>query len=107
MAAGGSRTQRRSLFGRLYDRPYLLLILTSFGWGANSVASRMAVGQMSPMTLTSARWGLVLVLLLISFRRLFAENLPLVRKQWVAGVLGGAGGVAGFGAGSGGAARCA
>src|SRR3569833_2508563 len=87
MAAGGSRTQRRSLFGRLYDRPYLLLILTTFGWGAKSVASRMAVGQISPMTQTSARWGLVLVLLLICFRRLIAENFPLVMKQCVAVVL--------------------
>src|SRR3569833_2523207 len=98
MAAGGSRTQRRSLFGRLFDRPYLLLILTTFGWGANSVASRMAVGQISPMTLTSARWGLVLVLLLISFRRQIAENLPLVRKQWVAVVLMGASGFTVFNA---------
>lgn len=98
MAADGSRAERRSLFARLYDRPYLLLVLTTLGWGANSVASRMAVGQISPMTLTSARWGLVLVLLLVSFRRQIADNLPLVKKQWVAVVLMGASGFTGFNA---------
>lgn len=90
MPADGSQTQGRALFARLYDQPYLLLILTTLGWGANSVASRMAVGQISPMTLTSARWGLVLVLLLVSFRRKIGEALPLVRRQWVAVLLMGA-----------------
>ena len=83
MPADGSQTPQRSLAARLYDQPYLLLILTTLGWGGNAVASRMAVGQISPMTLTSARWGLVLLLLLVSFRRQIAGALPALRRQWV------------------------
>jgi hypothetical protein len=37
-------TDRTSLAQRLYHQPYLLLILTTLGWGGNAVASRMAVG---------------------------------------------------------------
>jgi drug/metabolite transporter (DMT)-like permease len=90
MPADGAQTQGQSLFGRLYGQPYLLLILTTLGWGANAVASRMAVGQISPMTLTSARWGLVLALLLVSFRAQIGRALPILRRQWLAVLLMGA-----------------
>jgi drug/metabolite transporter (DMT)-like permease len=92
MPADGSQTQHRSLFQRLYANPYLLLILTTLGWGGNAVASRMAVGQISPMTLTSARWGLVLVLLLVCFRGQIARALPALKRQWIAVLLMGASG---------------
>ena len=98
MPADGSQTQRRSLAGRLYDQPYLLLILTTLGWGGNAVASRMAVGQISPMVLTSARWGLVLGLLLIFRGRLVLAGLPMVRRQWLAVLLMGVTGFTGFNA---------
>ncbi|HEY4031829.1 MAG TPA: DMT family transporter [Caulobacteraceae bacterium] len=75
---------------RLWDQPYLLLVLTTLGWGGNAVASRMAVGQISPMTLTSARWGLVLGLLLLICRRQVMAGLPALRRQWVALTLMGA-----------------
>jgi drug/metabolite transporter (DMT)-like permease len=92
MPADGSQTSHVSLFQRFYAQPYLLLILTTLGWGGNAVASRMAVGQISPMTLTSARWGLVLLLLLIAFHRQIGAALPQLRRQWIAVVLMGASG---------------
>jgi drug/metabolite transporter (DMT)-like permease len=98
MPADGSPIPQRSLAARLYDRPYLLLVLTTLGWGGNAVASRMAVGQISPMTLTSARWGLVLVLLLATFRGQIAAALPLLRRQWIAILLMGASGFTVFNA---------
>jgi drug/metabolite transporter (DMT)-like permease len=73
---------RPSLTERLYARPYLLLILTTLGWGGNAVASRMAVGQISPMMLTACRWGLVLTVMALACRRQIAANLPQVRRQW-------------------------
>ncbi len=39
----------------LYGRPYLLLIFTMLMWGGNAVASRLAVGEVSPMALTFLR----------------------------------------------------
>lgn len=98
MPATELQTQRPSLAARFYSQPYLLLILTTLGWGGNAVASRMAVGQISPMTLTSARWGLVLVLLLVSFRRQIAGALPALKRQWIAVALMGASGFTVFNA---------
>jgi len=80
--ADGSATIRPSLAGRLYAHPYLLLILTTLGWGGNAVASRMAVGQISPMMLTTCRWALVLAVLALTCRRQVAESLPQLRRQW-------------------------
>lgn len=39
-------------------RAYGLLTMTALFWGANAVAGRLAVGHVSPLLLTSARWGL-------------------------------------------------
>ena len=64
--------------------PICCAVPTTLGWGGNAVASRMAVGQISPMTLTSARWGIVLVLLLIFRRRPVAREVAgaELRQQW-------------------------
>jgi drug/metabolite transporter (DMT)-like permease len=50
------------------------------------------------MMLTSARWGLVLAVMLVFCRRQIAEGWPLVRKQWLAVLLMGASGFTGFNA---------
>ncbi len=98
MPADGPETLRPSLAGRIWSQPYLLLVLTTLGWGGNAVASRMAVGQISPMMLTSARWGLVLAVMLVTCRRPVIDGWPLVRRQWRAVLLMGATGFTGFNA---------
>jgi drug/metabolite transporter (DMT)-like permease len=82
MPADGSHTPQQTLAGRLWSQPYLLLVLTTLGWGGNAVASRMAVDQVSPMLMTTARWTLVLSVLALTSRRQIAESLPLLRRQW-------------------------
>jgi drug/metabolite transporter (DMT)-like permease len=69
----------------LYGRPYLLLTLTVLMWGGNAVASRLAVGEVSPMTFTFLRWTLPVVILgvslhqqLLAHRQTLAERWPLV-----------------------------
>ena len=50
-------------FGWVWARAWALLVCASAMWGANSVAARAAVGEVSPMTLVTLRWvviGLVL-----------------------------------------------
>lgn len=47
----------------LYRAPILLLTLTALFWGGNAVASRMAIGQVAPLTLVFMRWILVLAVL--------------------------------------------
>jgi drug/metabolite transporter (DMT)-like permease len=82
MPADGSQSHRQTLAGRLWSQPYLLLVLTTLGWGGNAVASRMAVGQISPMLMTAGRWALVLTVMGLTCRRQIAVSLPQVRRQW-------------------------
>jgi drug/metabolite transporter (DMT)-like permease len=55
---------------------YLILALTTFIWGGNSVAGKIAVGHVSPMLLTGMRWVIACSLLL-------AIAVPQVRRDWV------------------------
>ena len=49
---------------KLYN-PHLLLTLASLFWGFNAIASRLAVGEISPMLLVSGRWLGVMIILSI------------------------------------------
>jgi drug/metabolite transporter (DMT)-like permease len=66
----------------LNGRPYLLLILTMLGWAGNAVASRLAVGEISPMALTTLRWSIACVLLALFARRGIAAAWPPLRARW-------------------------
>lgn len=65
----------------MHRNAYLLLLLTMLFWGGNAVAGKWAVGHISPMLLTTIRWGMA-VLLLAPFAtgRLRAE-WPTVRPR--------------------------
>jgi drug/metabolite transporter (DMT)-like permease len=82
MPADPSDIRRASLFERFYAQPYLLLILATLGFGGNAVAGRAAVGQISPMLLTTSRWGLVLALMLLTCRKQIVEAMPEARRRW-------------------------
>lgn len=58
-------------------RAYLLLTFTALCWGGNAVFGRMAVGEISPMALVTARWLGVSLLL-----ALFARQH--IRRDWLA-----------------------
>jgi drug/metabolite transporter (DMT)-like permease len=76
----------------LFNRPYLLLTLTTLSWAGNAVASRLAAGHISPMALTAMRWiGVVVLLAPIMVRPVMAEApvlLPIWRRILVMGALG-------------------
>lgn len=77
---------------RLYDRPYPLLVLTTLLWAGNAVASRLAVGHVSPMMLTTLRWACTLVLITAIAGAAFVREWPAIRANWkwlaVMGLLG-------------------
>ncbi len=54
---------------------YVLLLLTTLFWGGNAIAGKMAVGHVSPMLLTTARWGLACVVLA-------AFGWPRLKADW-------------------------
>jgi drug/metabolite transporter (DMT)-like permease len=59
----------------MFRNAYLLLILTTLFWAGNAVAGKLAVGHVSPMALTTLRWGLATVVML-------AIGLPRLRRDW-------------------------
>ncbi len=62
---------------------YILLLLTALFWGGNAVAGKLAIGHISPMVLTAARWGFAfLVLLAIGWPKL-RQDWPKIRSQWL------------------------
>jgi drug/metabolite transporter (DMT)-like permease len=65
-----------------YGSAYLLLIATTTMWGANAVAGKLAVGQVSPMALTALRWIVACAILAVVGRRQLIEDWPVLRRNW-------------------------
>src|SRR4029079_7689301 len=65
----------------MHKTAYPILLLTTLFWGGNAVAGKLAVGHVSPMFLTTARWGFALVILsMIGWPKLIAD-WPAVRRN--------------------------
>ncbi len=75
---------------------YLLLVLTALLWAGNSIAGKLAVGHISPMTLTALRWAMALGVLLAIGGRQFWRDRHQVRRHLPILFLFGATGFAGF-----------
>jgi drug/metabolite transporter (DMT)-like permease len=67
----------------LNSRAYLYLCITSLFWGGNSVAGKLAVGHVSPMTLTIFRWMVALMVILIFMLPQVKRDWPAIRKHWL------------------------
>ena len=65
----------------LYRRPALLLVTTTLIWGSNAVAARLAVGHVSPMMLTTARWCIACIALWLVARQQVAQHLPALHGR--------------------------
>ncbi len=76
----------------MHRNAYMLLVLTALFWGANAVAGKLAVGHVSPMLLTTLRWGLAMAILLAIGRTRLKHDWPVVRRHlWLLIALGGLG----------------
>lgn len=76
-------TNTAQISGRtpLLSNPYLLLVLTMLFWGGNSVAGRLAVGEISPIALTSLRWIVVGTVMFALYRRPLRTYWPELRAH--------------------------
>src|SRR5262245_65518925 len=88
---------QRVLFG-LYSWPSLLLSLTCVFWAGNTIAGRLAVGQVAPMLLTLLRWVLVLAVLWPVYGGQVRQHWPAIRARLLRVVLMAACGFTGFNA---------
>ncbi|MEW6632157.1 MAG: DMT family transporter [Pseudomonadota bacterium] len=66
----------------MYRAAYLFLLSTMLLWGGNSVAGKLAVGHISPMTLVFLRWVMAVLILLPVGWRTLREDWPEVRRHW-------------------------
>lgn len=60
---------------------YLLLLLTTLFWGGNAVAGKLAVGHVSPLLLTSLRWGMAVAILAVFAGRRLQEDWPVIVRR--------------------------
>jgi len=62
-------------------KAYLFLTLTTLFWAGNAIASRLAVGEVSPMLLVAIRWfGTVALLFAIGWAQL-RRDWPVLRRR--------------------------
>lgn len=80
----------------MFGHPYMLLTLTALFWGGNGVASKLAVGTISPMLLTTLRWIVVCAALAPWIGRDLVAAWPELKPRWKALFLMGALGFTGF-----------
>ena len=92
-----AKTRARA-WSAFWNNPTLLLSLTALMFAGHSVVGRLAVGEISPMTLTCARWGLALIPLSLAARGNFARDLKILRPRWMFVIAMGALGFTGFNA---------
>ncbi len=59
----------------------LMLTLTTLFWGGNAVAGKFAVGHISPLLLTAARWGLASLILIVLGHRHLRRDWPMIRAH--------------------------
>ena len=59
----------------------LLLTLTALMWGGNAVAGKFAVGNISPLMLTAARWTIASILLLFIARKHLRADWPVIKNR--------------------------
>src|SRR5271157_395882 len=88
-AAGASKAfmtdatvPRAGFLRSAWANPILLLVLTTLIWAGHSIVGRLAVGQIAPMTLTTLRWGVALIPILIVARPALRRDWPVLRAHW-------------------------
>jgi len=64
-----------------YGNAYLLLTLCAMCWGANAIAGRFAVGEISPMLLTLFRWLGVALLVWTFARPRIIQEAPVLKAN--------------------------
>lgn len=62
-------------------KAYALLVGTTLCWGGNAVLGKLAVGEISPMLLVSARWLGVMILVALFLRRGLIRDWPVLRRH--------------------------
>lgn len=65
----------------MHRTAYLLLLLTTLFWGGNAIAGKLAVGHVSPFLLTSLRWGIAALIMVVIGHRQLRRDWAVARKH--------------------------
>jgi drug/metabolite transporter (DMT)-like permease len=79
-------------------KAYILLTITTLGWACNAAVGKMAVGHVSPLSLTLLRWCVALALIVAVSLPQLRQDWPLLRRHWLRLLSYGAIGFTGFNA---------
>ncbi len=82
----------------LWNRPYPILIAAAAMWGGNTLFSRLAVGEISPMLLTLLRWAFVCAIAWALAGRDLKNHWPTLKPKIAMMSITGAIGFTGFNA---------
>ena len=75
--------QKTAEMSRAPVSAWVMLMLTALFWAGNVVASRNAVGELSPMVLVTIRWGTVTLVMLTFAWKPLIQEWPMIRKHWL------------------------
>lgn len=75
--------QKTAEMSRAPVSAWVMLLLTALFWAGNVVASRNAVGELSPMVLVTIRWGTVTLVMLTFAWKPLIQEWPMIRKHWL------------------------
>jgi drug/metabolite transporter (DMT)-like permease len=74
-------TTAKLLGGRVFGNAIVLLTLTTLFWGGNTIAGRLAIGQVSPMVVVFLRWVIVSAILTVMLWPKLRREWPTIRKH--------------------------
>ena len=66
----------------LFDNAYVVLPAASLMWAGNSIIGKLAIGEVTPMTMTFLRWFFVCAILALFYRREARAALPVLAPRW-------------------------
>lgn len=66
---------------KFFDRPYLLLTLTTLFWAGNAIAGKLAAGIIPPFTLTFVRWTIVALIVFAIARPHLAAHRETIHSH--------------------------
>jgi drug/metabolite transporter (DMT)-like permease len=86
----------KKILNWFWSQPVILLTLTTLFWAGNTVAGKVAVGNVSPSLLTFSRWGILMLFLPLVYARQMQHAWPVLRTKWIYIIAMGALGLAAF-----------
>jgi len=67
---------------RIWDNPYSVLAFASLCWSGNHIVGRAVTGHIPPLTVSTIRWLIPVLIILFMARSEIQADWPSVRQHW-------------------------